>query len=398
MNGSLFGRGPGEGTVKAQLPDAHTDFVMAVAGEEFGLVVCLMILALFAFVTLRVAVARLEGDQPVHHAGGDRARRAVRPAGRDQHGLDHPAHSRQGHDPAVHLLRRLVGAGDGDLRRHDAVADARACRPAGGGVMAEPRPQSSSRPAAPAGTCSRPRRWPASSRRAACRSPWSPIRAAGSGRARCRAGRSTTSIRPAPPARCGRRLMAMLSLGLGLFDAWRALGRIGPSAVVGFGGYASVPTMIAARLRRAAGHAARAERRAGQGQPPGAGRRGADRDLVRPHPLRRRRPRARLVGNPVREPVRAAARLALSRAGRGPRDRPRWCSAAARARPRSARSCPRRSCRCRRPMRARLRLVAAVPARGPRAGAPALCRRPASWPSWRRSSPTCRSGWPARIW
>jgi cell division protein FtsW len=53
MNGSLFGRGPGEGTVKAQLPDAHTDFVMAVAGEEFGLVVCLLILALFAFVTLR---------------------------------------------------------------------------------------------------------------------------------------------------------------------------------------------------------------------------------------------------------------------------------------------------------------------------------------------------------
>lgn len=53
MNGSLFGRGPGEGTVKAQLPDAHTDFVMAVAGEEFGLVVCLIILVLFAFVTLR---------------------------------------------------------------------------------------------------------------------------------------------------------------------------------------------------------------------------------------------------------------------------------------------------------------------------------------------------------
>ncbi len=53
MNGGMFGRGPGEGTVKAQLPDAHTDFVMAVAGEEFGLIVCLMILALFAFVTLR---------------------------------------------------------------------------------------------------------------------------------------------------------------------------------------------------------------------------------------------------------------------------------------------------------------------------------------------------------
>jgi cell division protein FtsW len=53
MNGSLFGRGPGEGTVKAQLPDAHTDFIMAVAGEELGLIVCLIILGLFAFVTLR---------------------------------------------------------------------------------------------------------------------------------------------------------------------------------------------------------------------------------------------------------------------------------------------------------------------------------------------------------
>jgi cell division protein FtsW len=53
MNGSLFGRGPGEGTVKAQLPDAHTDFIMAVCGEEFGLVCCLLILCLFAFVTLR---------------------------------------------------------------------------------------------------------------------------------------------------------------------------------------------------------------------------------------------------------------------------------------------------------------------------------------------------------
>ena len=53
MNGRLFGRGPGEGTVKAQLPDAHTDFVMAVAGEEFGLIACLIVLALFAFVTLR---------------------------------------------------------------------------------------------------------------------------------------------------------------------------------------------------------------------------------------------------------------------------------------------------------------------------------------------------------
>jgi cell division protein FtsW len=52
-NGGLWGRGPGEGTVKDFLPDAHADFVFAVAGEEFGVVVCLAIVALFAFIVLR---------------------------------------------------------------------------------------------------------------------------------------------------------------------------------------------------------------------------------------------------------------------------------------------------------------------------------------------------------
>ncbi|HXQ52310.1 MAG TPA: putative peptidoglycan glycosyltransferase FtsW [Stellaceae bacterium] len=52
-NGGLFGRGPGEGTVKEYLPDAHADFVFAVAGEELGLFVCLAIVAIFAFIVLR---------------------------------------------------------------------------------------------------------------------------------------------------------------------------------------------------------------------------------------------------------------------------------------------------------------------------------------------------------
>lgn len=52
-DGGLFGRGPGEGRIKEILPDAHADFIFAVAGEEFGLVVCLVIVALFAFVVLR---------------------------------------------------------------------------------------------------------------------------------------------------------------------------------------------------------------------------------------------------------------------------------------------------------------------------------------------------------
>ena len=53
MNGGLFGRGPGEGTVKAQLPDAHSDFIFAVAGEEFGLIACLIIVAAYAAIVIR---------------------------------------------------------------------------------------------------------------------------------------------------------------------------------------------------------------------------------------------------------------------------------------------------------------------------------------------------------
>jgi cell division protein FtsW len=52
-NGGLWGRGPGEGTVKDVLPDAHADFVFAVAGEEFGLIICVMIVCVFAFIVLR---------------------------------------------------------------------------------------------------------------------------------------------------------------------------------------------------------------------------------------------------------------------------------------------------------------------------------------------------------
>lgn len=51
--GGLFGRGPGEGSVKNVLPDAHTDFIFAVAAEEFGLFACLLIIGIFAFIVLR---------------------------------------------------------------------------------------------------------------------------------------------------------------------------------------------------------------------------------------------------------------------------------------------------------------------------------------------------------
>ena len=62
--GGWLGVGPGEGTVKRILPDAHTDFIFAVTGEEFGILVCLALLALFAFIVLRgLVLARRTEDR-----------------------------------------------------------------------------------------------------------------------------------------------------------------------------------------------------------------------------------------------------------------------------------------------------------------------------------------------
>jgi cell division protein FtsW len=51
--GGLFGVGVGEGQVKWSLPDAHTDFIVAVAAEEYGLVLVLIIIALYALIVVR---------------------------------------------------------------------------------------------------------------------------------------------------------------------------------------------------------------------------------------------------------------------------------------------------------------------------------------------------------
>ena len=52
--GGVAGVGPGAGTVKYRLPDAHTDFIFAVAGEEFGVFLCVLIAVLFGVVTIRL--------------------------------------------------------------------------------------------------------------------------------------------------------------------------------------------------------------------------------------------------------------------------------------------------------------------------------------------------------
>lgn len=62
LRGGWFGRGPGEGTVKRILPESHTDFVFAVAAEEFGVVLCLLLLALYAFIVLRSLARAMRSD------------------------------------------------------------------------------------------------------------------------------------------------------------------------------------------------------------------------------------------------------------------------------------------------------------------------------------------------
>jgi cell division protein FtsW len=64
VRGGWFGRGPGEGTIKRLLPDSHTDFVFAVTAEEYGIIVCLALLALFSFIVLRVLYGAFRETDP----------------------------------------------------------------------------------------------------------------------------------------------------------------------------------------------------------------------------------------------------------------------------------------------------------------------------------------------
>jgi cell division protein FtsW len=64
MRGGWFGRGPGEGTVKRLLPESHTDFVFAVAAEEFGVALCLALVTLFAFIVIRSLMRAMRNEDP----------------------------------------------------------------------------------------------------------------------------------------------------------------------------------------------------------------------------------------------------------------------------------------------------------------------------------------------
>ena len=70
QEGGFFGVGVGEGSVKWSLPDAHTDFIIAVAAEEYGLILVIAILALYATVVVRSLLRLREERDPFIRIAG----------------------------------------------------------------------------------------------------------------------------------------------------------------------------------------------------------------------------------------------------------------------------------------------------------------------------------------
>lgn len=68
--GGLFGVGVGEGQVKWSLPDAHTDFIVAVAAEEYGLVLVLIIISLYTLIVLRSLYRLMREREPFIRLAG----------------------------------------------------------------------------------------------------------------------------------------------------------------------------------------------------------------------------------------------------------------------------------------------------------------------------------------
>jgi len=69
-HGGLAGVGPGAGTVKYRIPDAHSDFIFAVAGEEFGFLLCGLIALLFCVLTVRLLLRSAASREPFSQLAG----------------------------------------------------------------------------------------------------------------------------------------------------------------------------------------------------------------------------------------------------------------------------------------------------------------------------------------
>jgi len=63
-SGGIFGKGPGQGDLKEKIPDANTDFIFAVAGEELGLIFCLIILIIILSIIVKTLIKVLKENNP----------------------------------------------------------------------------------------------------------------------------------------------------------------------------------------------------------------------------------------------------------------------------------------------------------------------------------------------
>lgn len=70
QEGGFLGVGPGNGTVKWILPDAHTDFIIAVAAEEFGFILCVTIMALYMTIVVRSLLRLMRERDPFIRLAG----------------------------------------------------------------------------------------------------------------------------------------------------------------------------------------------------------------------------------------------------------------------------------------------------------------------------------------
>ena len=260
--GGLLGQGPGEGTVKRILPDAHSDFIFAVAGEELGMVACVLLLG---------AVCLHRASNPPTHS--DPAR-SVRPArhhracGTDRIPGDHqhvgqPVPSAgQRHDLAVRFLRRLVArvgrACHGARARLDQTAsgghDIRAAvgRPAGGGLHVMGGQGSESRPIVIAAGGTGGHLFPAQALAQELKSRGHVTHLMTDSRVDQLAGAFPgEEVHQIPSATFGLRKPlrippAVIKLYRGYRLARRIMKRCNVRAAVGFGGYPTLPPMFAA--------------------------------------------------------------------------------------------------------------------------------------------------------
>ena len=308
QRGGWFGRGPGEGTVKRILPESHTDFVFAVAAEEFGIVLCLLLVAVFAFIVLRALRHAMRSEDPFARfaAAGlailfglqSAINMAVNLHLMPAKGMTLPFISYGGSSmiSLAYGMGMLLALTRGRPRAElfASEAEARAGRQAGLIASRLPaRPSAPSRPPCSAPKCrssivlerSASIEGPTTAHAEKCHTQGAPLvllAAGGTGghlfpaealaEALGRRGVTVDLATDDRAERYGKKFPARhvhviasetvrgrdpLSLartaallGIGTLQALRLIGTHRPSAVVGFGGYPTVPPVLAATLRR----------------------------------------------------------------------------------------------------------------------------------------------------